>query len=145
MESTTIQNRNNAFFDKIDTLSDNRKQVYNIINAHGSLTAIAIASELLWSINQVSGRLTELAEMFLIKPNGSIVNNYSNCKNTVWTIVNSNDERINLINSKYAQLVNERDEITNDINLQLSIFTKETALKRIAKINKQIKYLANQC
>jgi len=136
-------NRNLAYFQKVENLAANRKTVFELIKKHNPITAQELSSLLLWNINQISGRITELSEMFLIKPEGSKLNTYSNCENTLWTIVGNNQERVDLITAKFKELELERDALEEDLSsFELSDYLKKEAQKRLKKVNKTLKQLA---
>lgn len=136
-----IQNRNEAFHLKVDDLGLRRKTVYKLIETYGPITSQEVKEKMRLGVNQVSGRVTELAARFFIKAEGSKVNNKSNCSNTLWVVTTPN-ERINLINAEFIHLRNERDELVNDLNLtELSEVAKEIVRKRVAKIDAKIETL----
>jgi len=143
MNTTAIQNRNESFFIDTEKFSARRKTVYNLIKNYGHLTTQEVRSKMVLGANQVSGRITELKELFYIKEDGSKFNEVSRKGNTLWTLTGY-DERIDLINSKYAELINEYKTLENDLNLaNLSKTTKQRTLKRMEKINKLIFNLEN--
>ena len=141
---TSIENRNNAYFQNIEKLSQRRKTVYKLIENYGQLTAQEIKEKMVLGINQVSGRISELQELFLIKSVASKINNRSNKKNTVWSITTKN-ERNDLINAKYVELRNKRDILINDLNLKISKTSKYLLKKEINKINTLISNLEKLC
>ena len=133
-------NRNEAFHTVVDKLPEKRKQVYLAIKEKGRATALEISLHFMKPINEVTGRITELKELCLIKESGSSKNNYTRCNNTLYSVC-SDEERIDLINSKYQDLIDRRDALVNDYNLNLSDYTKEYLVKQISSIDSKINKL----
>tara|TARA_R110002096_G_scaffold423748_1_gene631197 strand:+ start:2364 stop:2732 length:369 start_codon:yes stop_codon:yes gene_type:complete len=117
--NTAIQNRNQSFFNSVEKMSLRRKTVYKIIEQYGLITSQQIKEKMKLGINQISGRVTELKQMCLVVEGGSFVNEKSNVHNTLWRLVKS-EERINLINARYAALVDEQKQLENDYHLGVS-------------------------
>lgn len=141
--SISTLNRNQAYFQKVENLSLNRKTVFEMIKKNNPITAQELSIMLLWNINQISGRITELSEMFLIKATGTKLNSYSNCENTAWTVIANNQERVDLITAKFKELEQERNALEDDLSsFELSDFLKYEAKKRLKKINKSLKQLS---
>ena len=139
--NTAIQNRNQSFFNSVEKMSLRRKTVYKIIEQYGLITSQQIKEKMKLGINQISGRVTELKQMCLVVEGGSFVNEKSNVHNTLWRLVKS-EERINLINARYAALVDEQKQLENDYHLGVSEHGLKVIKTRISKINKQIEQLS---
>ena len=142
--STSIQNRNQAYFDSLEELPKSRKQVFNMIKKYGPISSQEIARMLMFGINRVSGRITELQKTFHINSAGSKKNSYSKHRNTLWVSINNFSVRIDLINAEFVKLRDEKDSLINDLNIgELSEFSRVAAKTRITKINKLINNLEN--
>ena len=139
MQSST-QNRNGVYFSQIEKLKGRRKTVFKLIKTYGFISAHQIAKKMRLSLNCVSGRLTELKDMFLIVEAAKIHNDKTKVLNTLWRVVRQ-DERTDLVNAKYQELINTRDGLINDFNLNISDITKEVLEKELKKINKKIEML----
>ncbi len=143
MNTTAIQNRNECFFTNAETLGARKKTVYKIIESYGKLTAQEIKEKMVLGVNQISGRLTELSDLYLIKESGSKFNEKSDRPNTLWEITTP-DERIDMVNTAFINLRSERDTLINDLNLlNLSQITRDRTFKRVRTIDKQIFNLEN--
>lgn len=135
-----IQNRNLAFVNIIDKLPQKRQLIYKLIKKHEPCTLEEICN--IYGFNRtVSGRLTELKNACLILEHGSKVSESSNNKCTVYKTVSNPNERINLINLSYADLVEKKDSLINDYNLGMSQFSRDLLDKELVKINSKIKNL----
>lgn len=69
MRSTGQTNRNNSYYSL--PLSERQVEVLNVLERKGRLTAQEIADELSYTINRISGRLSELRDKNLIHEVGS--------------------------------------------------------------------------
>ena len=137
----SIQNRNESFVKNIEKLSLRRKAVYKIIAQYGFLTSHQIKDKMRLGINQVSGRITELKDMFLIIEAGTVINIKSNTHNTLWKVTNE-QERIDLVNKRYTALIDEQKQLESDYHLGVSNYGLEAIKSRIKKIKKQIEALS---
>jgi hypothetical protein len=132
------ENRNESFFAKIEEFSLRRKTTYQLIKTYQPITTQELKRKMLLGVNQVSGRVTELAQSFYIKPVGTKINEHSKMPNTLWAITTP-DERIDLMNAAYVKLIDEQDTLINHLNVtEPSISVKITLKKRIAQITKII-------
>lgn len=61
-----------------------QKTVYLLIKSYNGLTSEEVALRMRLRLNEVSGRITELKNMRLIAPSGSIKNMRSNNQNCKW-------------------------------------------------------------
>lgn len=141
MNSTAIQNRNEAFHINTEKLSLRRKTVYKIIKTYGLVSAQQIKDKMRLGVNQVSGRITELKEMFLIKEEGSVLNRNTNVRNTLYAVT-TKDEQVDLVNARYQELVDEKKSLENDYHLGVSEYGLEAIKNRIKKIDKKINVLS---
>lgn len=151
---TTLQTRNETYFKNIEKLSLRRKTVYNLIKKYGELTAQEITVKMvfiktvkkngkakrIFGINNVSGRLTELSNLFLIKSIGVKLNEKTQCPNTIWQITTP-DEQIDSVNKEYVKLTEQKDKLVNDYHLLLSDLSKDLIEKRVKVLNNKIKAL----
>lgn len=139
--STSIRNRNEAYQLIVEGLPEKRKQVFKMYEKKAPCTRQEISEEYLLPINVVSGRTTELHDIFLLVECGSKENRWTGKKNTMYRPVKNFDERIDLINEKFVELRDRKDKLVNDFNLGLSELSRELIKKEINKIQKQIKLL----
>ena len=140
MEQTSLNNRNESFYSQIEKFGIRRRTVYNLIQEYGELTAQEIKSKMVLGVNQVSGRITELKELFYIVPVGS-KNGVSRVKNTIWRVT-APVERDSLIHEELINLSIEKHNLEFDINNYfISNGLKEMGVKRLTKINELIKKL----
>ena len=139
---TSVLNKNLAYTSIVDKLPKKRKEVFNTISTLGKASLENIARFLNCRPSDVSGRVTELKNMFLIKEFCSAKSQRTKNSVTVYTLT-SEDERIHLVNVRFIELRREKDRLTNDLNLhkELSQALRRIALDRISKIEKEIKSL----
>lgn len=139
MES--IKNRNAAFHSIVEKLPDNRRLIFELIQENKQITAQEIAEKYRKPINEITGRITELKNYCFVVEVGSKENRFTNKKNTIYQVIQSEDERINLINKRYVELRDTKDSLINDYNLNLSKISKELLKKEINKIQTKINFL----
>jgi len=133
---TSILNRNQAFFDIISDLSNKRKSVYNSINKSSNITCREIAKDLSLPINSITGRVTELKNMFLIVESGSKV--FLGRKHTCYRITTLND-RLKLWDKEFLSTRNLRDLLVNDFQKSnLCQESKDILKLKIEKLNKRL-------
>ena len=135
--SAATINRNDAFYINTEKFGLRKKTVYNLVNIYGLITSHQIAEKMKLGINQVSGRITELKDEFLIIEAGSVLNRKTKVHNTLWRVT-TKDERTNLVNKRYQELVNETKQLENDFHLGISEYGLKAIKKQSKKINKQI-------
>src|SRR5690606_31710520 len=85
-------------------------------------------------INEITGRITELKNAFLVVEIGSKRNRYSNKKNTAYRVVHSVDERIDLINAAFIRLREQREKLESDYHAGVSTFSLALIDKELIKI-----------
>lgn len=111
---TSIQNRNYAYFQIVDSLCEKRREIYFLIQKHPNATAQFLAELTGKPINEITGRITELKNLFLIVQTGSAINRYTKKPNATYRVVNSLEERASLINSEFIALRNEKERLERD-------------------------------
>ena len=136
----TLENRNNAFKEIQDKLPKRRKYIYELIQAIGIVSPQEICEKYSFKSNEISPRFTELRNSGYIKIVGSRLSKRSNKYNAVYRIT-TEEERIEIINKKYQELIDQKNKLINDLNLGLSELTKSTVKKHIYKIDNIISSL----
>lgn len=139
MESIT--NRNAAFHSIIEKLPENRRLIFELIQENKQITAQEISEKYQKPINEITGRITELKNYCFIVEAGSRENRFTSKQNTIYQVIQSEDERINLINKRFVELRDTKDSLINDYNLNLSKISKELLKKEINKIQTKINFL----
>lgn len=139
--SLATNNRNRAFVNLIEKLPAKRQLVYSLIKENEPCTLEDLCNKYGLEKN-VSGRFTELKSSCLIKEFGSKINEATNNQNTFYKTVTS-DERIDLINLNYGELIEKKDALINDYNLGVSSFSRVLLDKELKKIKSKIKNLEN--
>jgi len=138
--SLAIQNRNIAFFNIVEKLPAKRQLIFKLIKKHEPCTLEEICDK--YGLKRtVSGRLTELKNDCLILEHGSKKSNSSKTMNTIYRTISNPNERINLINLKYAELRDKKDALINDFNLGMSQISRNILDKELVKINTKINNL----
>jgi|GEM_PF-1601014 len=134
-------NRNRAYFSITEKLPQKRQRIYAFISQCEPCTALEISDNYHIPINEVVGRITELKNYFLIVEAGSKTNLHTGKKNTIYRITKSDSERIDLINQRFVELRNQKEQLERDFHLGISPLTRDLILKETAKINVQIHQL----
>src|SRR5690606_31554829 len=111
---TSVHNRNQAFTAIAAQLPEKRQRVFQMILRHPNITAQELSQKTMLPINEITGRITELKNAFLVVEIGSKRNRYSNKKNTAYRVVHSVDERIDLINAAFIRLREQREKLESD-------------------------------
>ncbi len=132
--NTSIHNRNQAFVAIAEHLPEKRQRVFQMILLNQNITAQELAQKTMLPINEITGRITELKNAFLIVETGSKTNRHSNKKNTAYRVVNSVDERADLINAAFVKLSEQREVLEGDCHLGISRLSLSLIQKEIVKI-----------
>lgn len=139
----TIQNRNKTYSLIVDNLPAKRQQIYQLILQEYPCSPqelIQKYSDSLKSITRnVAMRFTELREFGYIVEYGTYINDTGHsCARYRPT---SKEERIEIIDKKYQQLIDKKSKLVNDLILNLSPLTKEMVIKEVKKIDNQLNKL----
>lgn len=139
----TTQNRNRTYSIIVDNLPAKRQQIYQLILEEYPCSPqelIQKYSDNLKNISRnVAMRFTELREYGYIIEYGTYINDTGHsCARYRPT---SKDERIDIINKKYQELVDKKNKLVEDLILDLSPLTKEMVVKEVNKIDNQVKNL----
>jgi len=79
----------------LPTLGARQEAVYQCIKAHGSATLFEVCAYMRVFPNEVSGRLTELADLELIRDSGQTrVNPRTHKPATVWVLAKPDDKQL---------------------------------------------------
>jgi len=138
--NTATLNRNQAYTSVIGKLSQNRRQVFQVIENQPQITAEEIAQILQRPINEIVPRITELASVLLITGEASKTNPRTKMKNTTYRCLQY-PERIDRINAQYVRLTDEKSQLERDYHQGISNLTKNMILKEKDKRDRQIKNL----
>lgn len=137
--NTAIHNRNEAFCKIINRLPEKRQKVFKLIEKNPNITAQELSLKTMLPINEITGRITELKNAYLIVETGSKRNRHSNKKNTAYRVVDSIDERIDLINKTFSNLQEKCRLLESDLKAELSYYSHSLIYREIGKIrSKQI-------
>lgn len=137
----SIKHRNETYENIMDKLPEARRMVYETIYDLGRAKLSDVCFNLNKTKNEVSGRITELKFFGLVKEIDVAISNRSNNKVTVYTCTTST-ERIEIVNKRYQELINERDALINDFNLKMSPYSLVLITKEKNRINKKIVQLS---
>lgn len=85
----SVENRNESFKGVVDRLTQRRKEVYELIKSNPNITIQEAGEKLGKPINEVSGRFTELKEVFLIVESENKINGRSGFKNVSYCVLKS--------------------------------------------------------
>ena len=139
--NNSVKNRDTAYHN-IYKIGDKQLQVLEAIRLNQPATAQEIASFLNTSINQVTGRISELKEDFiLIKEHGSKQSETSKKMCTSYMYISDKSERLRLIRDKYVELVDKRDQLVSDFHNKVSRYTKSILEKELIKLNTKLEQI----
>lgn len=142
----SLENINESFQGVVERLPQRRKEVYELIKSNPNITIQEASEKLGKPINEVSGRFTELKEVFLIVELEDKINRRSGFKNTSYVISNLDELMTHmpmLINSYRAQQIMLEDDIENcEYELSIKILEREKN-KVERKINKLVELWTN--
>lgn len=133
--------RNEAFASIVNELPEKRQYIFNIISRNVDITIQKLSELTMKPINEISPRVTELKNSFLIAETGYTENVYTRKKNTTYKVVENLEERRDLIDAAYQMLVDKKSQLETDALKCNSKFTKELIRKEIAKTKERIKHL----
>ncbi len=132
--TTSTHNRNQAFVAIATHLPEKRQRVFHLILQQPNITAQELAQKTMLPINEITGRITELKNAFLIVETGSKTNRHSKKKNTAYRVVHSVEERVDLINYAFIRLREQREALEGDCYLSISALSLSLIQKEILKI-----------
>lgn len=140
--NVAIQNRDAVYYHIIDALPEKRALVFQVIKEIEPCSNKDIANYLSIPINEVTPRVSELKNEYLIYEAGKVSQKNSPHKLTTVSVL-SREKRNQILDKEYQRLVDEissleRDALKCDSALSLSIFKKE-----IQKRKTQIGRLGN--
>ena len=141
--NASIQNRNQAFGAIYAHLPEKRRRVFQLILEYPNITAQELAQKTMLPINEITGRITELKNAFLVVETGSKTNRHSNKKNTAYRVVSSVEERIDLITDALTRLNEQRWALESDSGLDISRHSFSLIQKEILKIKSKQRALEN--
>ena len=135
------QHRNEAFASIVNELPEKRQYIFNIIARNVDITIQKLSELTMKPINEISPRVTELKNSFLIAETGYTENVYTQKKNTTYKVVENLDERKDLIDAAYQMLIDKKAQLEIDSLKCNSKHTKELIRKEIQKIKERIRHL----
>ena len=138
--SLSTHTRNAAFEAVAKDLRKNQQIVYRAIKYLGKASNEDLKLFLCWSINLVTGRSSELRDLFLITESGTKKGRCSNYQHVMWRVTTP-EERRGLIDKSYASLIDFKDSLVNDYHNDMSFYTRELLDKEINKLNHRIEKL----
>lgn len=137
----SIKNRNQSFREIREQLPAKRRMVLNAIKHSPGITAWNLAERMGVPINEVTGRIRELKDAFLIEEAGEALNLYTYRNNTTYRAVANGARRIELINAEYVRLRDLRDQLVSDYQKGLSNAGFLLVKRAKTKIERKIKKL----
>ena len=138
---TPIMNRNTAYHGIIENLPEKRGLVLQLISENKGITTQEISEKYFLPINEVSGRISELTKMCLIRSIGSRENRHTGYLNTVYQAITNKTLVVNLRNQKAQELIDKRDSLVNDYLLGMSELGKGILELEKRKIEKELRWV----
>ena len=141
MQQTSIQNRNDSYWKIQDRIGLKQRKVLRVIqNSLRPITAQGIAEKLDFPINQVTGRIKELKDLFLIEIAGYIKEENTNHFRS--TYIETNEVSRHIISNEFML---DKEKILTNLNSDLENPTLTVDSLRIIKkeYNKNLRELNN--
>lgn len=143
---TSIETRNQAYLSILDSLGEKRRIVYQAIKHMRGATNHQIAEFLNWPINCVTGRVSELRKMFLIKSERKNGNTFSGNDHAIWEITESVEEWELLMKTYLKGAKDKLQFILSDIQNESISEVSKIELRSVArKIKVRIKKVELLC
>lgn len=140
----SILNRNQSFRELLATnLGVRQRYILELIIDKPIITAFELSEKTFLPINEITGRITELKEFFMIKECGTKINPHTDKGNTQYRAIMDPDERIDKINARFVELRSKKESLELDYILNLGDLTRSMINKEIKRINSKIKKLEN--
>ena len=136
--SIAIQNRNTAYFEILKKAPKKCQFILELIKENKGITTQELSTKYGIRINNVSGRITELEKMCLIKAVGSAKNLYTNKSNTIYVAIKDTGAIIDMRNLKAQELIDENAALINDFILLKSTLSRVILNNRIRKNKKEL-------
>ena len=136
--SIAIQNRNTAYFEILKKAPKKCQFILELIKENKGITTQELSTKYGIRINNVSGRITELEKMCLIKAVGSAKNLHTNKSNTIYVAIKDLKTIIDMRNLKAQELIDENAALINDFILLKSTLSKVILNNRIRKNKKEL-------
>lgn len=136
----TTQVRDFTYQSIIEELPLRRKTVLKLIRDYGGLTAQELREKMRIGVNQVSGRVTELADELLIVQAGIKINPVSRKPNTIWRVTTPS-ERERIAVQEISNLISIVDDLSLDYELVENSYSKELIISKMNYFRNKIEKL----
>ena len=140
--SIATQNRNRAYFEITEKLNKKCQLILELIKENKGITRQELSDKYCIPINEVSGRITELEKMCLIRAIGSSKNSVTNKFNTIYKAIHGERLIIEMRNQKAQELIDIRNGMVNDYILGMSPHTKALIENEKRKIEKELRLVS---
>ena len=137
----SIKNRNVSYEMIKPKLGMRQNTVYNLISNYKGLTAHEVAEKMVLPLHVVAGRVTELADMFMVKSTGTKMNKKTGKPNTIWA-VNTKDERERNVLAHVMYLKGREHNLKFDREMCMYHEAKDLINHELNKIRKEWYVLA---
>lgn len=134
--------RNKTYQEISETLPLARKRVLNKILQIRPCTRQQVQNELGLEANEVSGRFTELKDMFLIREVGETSDTSTGHSHTIWDIIETQMEREYYMRDEIERISKENEawklilDVAQDHNLEIQQEIKNSIKKTQIKLNR---------
>lgn len=142
---TSTQVRNETYYKVLGSLIKSRKRVFEAITELGEATNNQIADHLGLKINQVTGRVTELQEMFLIKGTKSEKGKQTGFQHTVWATI-PEDQReelfkrfVNDSETKIERLSDDLEQMVSGVDHNYCQESRDAVIKKMNSLSNRLK------
>ena len=125
--------RDTAYSTLVDKLSLRRKVVYQLIKKYGPISGEQIADKMRIRLNEVSGRITELSQLRLIKYAGSTQSTRSKLANSIYKVTIP-AEREEIIKVDIIRYRNQIEDLKFDLTGVFSSFGEAVIRKEITRV-----------
>lgn len=140
MNLLSIQNRNAAFEKIAPELPEKRKRVFQALKAHEPCTREELARFMRLSINEVTGRITELRDQNVLVKENTSVKRHGHSQTLLETFKDP-FERMEAIAARKKNVTIEIWELKNDIDRVMNSCTHGLISARIKKLENDLNKL----
>lgn len=141
----TEEVRNSVYQAIIDDLPEKRRIVFQAIKNIGKATIKDIQGLTKWPKNSISGRITELRQLFMIKPVATEDGNLKSDQYTVYEIVTNDQERLDMMRGWLRDAEEKQDNLSQDLNETISADGYRVISKDLEKLKDRIRKVKELC
>ena len=125
--------RNEAYANITNLLPNKNSEILKLFKKHQPCTMQHICAKENFSVNQVSGRVTELKQACLLKEIGKIPNYKTKQKNTIYTLTTV-EERKELAAKEILRLEKDKEVLLSQVQIGIKGVVAEVVSKSLKNV-----------